>query len=184
MVTDHLADHWKSGIAMHNIRLHIAILLAMALMLPALRVAAAGEPRIAELSSLDKQYMTQQRELIADLAALELGRRFNGNPDNDLQILQLLLDRRLVLPDQTRELQAMGIILGDLLAADLGMDWVVYEDPQGRSRALRYQQSDEYLFPVTMISRRREVGNQTPVAVIYQKARDIIEPLLPAQPFQ
>ena len=170
--------------AMNNIRPHIALLLALALLLPALRVAAAGEARITELSYLDRQYMAQQRELIADLAVLELGRRFNGNPDNDLEILQLLLDRRLVRSDQTRELQAMGIIMGDLLAADLGMDWVVYEDSQGRSRALRYRQSDEYLFPVTMISRRREVGNQTPVTVIYQKARDIIEPLLPAQPFQ
>ena len=35
-----------------------------------------------------------------------------------------------------------------------------------------------------MISSRREVGNQTPVTVIYQKARGIIAPLLPAQPFQ
>lgn len=167
-----------------NTRNHIALLLAIALVLPALRVAAAGEARITELSYLDKQYMTQQRELIADLAALELGRSFNGNQDNDLEILQLLLDRRLVRSDQTRELQAMGIIMGDLLAADLGMNWVIYEDSQGRSRALRYQQSDEYLFPVTMISRRREVGNQTPVAVIYQKARDIIAPLLPARPYQ
>ena len=169
---------------MNNIRSHIALMLAMALMLPALRVVAAGEPRITELSYLDKQYMTQQRELIADLASLELGRRFNGDQANDLEILQLLLDRRLVRSDQTAELQAMGIIMGDLLAADLGMNWVVYEDQQGRSRALRYQQSDEYLFPVTMISRRREVGNQTPVAVIYQKARDIIAPMLTQQPFQ
>jgi len=167
-----------------NTRNHIALLLAIALVLPALRVAAAGEARITELSYLDKQYMSQQRELIADLAALELGRSFNGNQDNDLEILQLLLDRRLVRSDQTRELQAMGIIMGDLLAADLGMNWVIYEDSQGRTRALRYQQSDEYLFPVTMISRRREVGNQTPVAVIYQKARDIIAPLLPARPYQ
>ena len=169
---------------MNNIRSHITVLLTLALLLPALRVAAAGEARISELSYLDRQYMSQQRELIGDLAALELGRRFNGNADNDLEILQLLLDRHLVRSDQTRELQAMGIIMGDLLAADLGMDWVVYEDSQGRSRALRYRQSDEYLFPVTMISRRREVGNQTPVTVIYQKARGIIEPLLPAQPFQ
>jgi hypothetical protein len=167
-----------------NTRNHIALLLTIALVLPALRVAAAGEARITELSYLDKQYMSQQRELIADLAALELGRSFNGNQDNDLEILQLLLDRRLVRSDQTRELQAMGIIMGDLLAADLGMNWVIYEDSQGRTRALRYQQSDEYLFPVTMISRRREVGNQTPVAVIYQKARDIIAPLLPARPYQ
>ena len=118
------------------------------------------------------------------LAAASLGRRFNGNKNSDLQILQLLLDRRLVTPEQTRELQAMGVIMGDLLAADLDMHWVIYEDRQGRSRALRYRETEEYLFPITMISRRQEADNHTPVAAIYQKAYDIIAPLRPALPFR
>ena len=75
-------------------------------------------------------------------------------------------------------------VLGDLLAADLGMHWVIYEDKYGRSRALRYGQSEEYLFPVTMISRRQEADNQTPVVDIYQKAHDIIDAVKPPLPFQ
>lgn len=165
----------------HADPLRVLLLAAMLLLLPSQSMAA--EARISDLSYLDRQYMTQQRELLGDLAALELGRRFNGTRNNDLEVLQLLLDRRLVTAGQTRELQAMGIVMGDLLAAELDMHWVVYEDGVGRSRALRYQESDEFLFPVTMISRRQEVGNQTPVAVIYQKAYDIIAPLVPAQPF-
>ena len=146
--------------------------------------AADDTARIGELSQLDRQYMTQQRDLLNDMASLELGRRFNGDKDNDLQLLQLMLDRRLVRPDQTRELQAMGVIMGDLLAAELDMHWVVYEDAHGRSRALRYKETDEYLFPITMISRRQEADNDTPVAVIYQKAYDIIAPLRPDLPFR
>ena len=46
--------------------------------------------------------------------------------------------------------------MGDLLAVELGMHWIVYEDDMGRSRALRYQQSEVVLFPITMIARRRE----------------------------
>ena len=146
--------------------------------------AADNTLRIGQLSELDRQYMTQQRDLLNDMASVELGRRFTGDRDNDLQLLQLLLDRRLVRPDQTRELQAMGVIMGDLLAADLDMHWVIYEDAHGRSRALRYRGSDEYLFPITMISRRQEADNHTPVAAIYQKAYDIIAPLQPALPFR
>jgi len=146
-------------------------------------VLAETTVKIGELSSLDRQYMTQQRDLLQDLASIKLGRRFNGDKNNDLQILQLLLDRRLVRADQARELQAMGVIMGDLLAANLDMHWVIYQDAQGRSRALRYKESDEYLFPITMISRRREAGNQTPVTEIYQKAYDIIAALQPALPF-
>ena len=144
----------------------------------------ATDARISELSYLDNQYMAQQRALLADLVATNFGARFSGAKDHDLQLLQSLLDRGIVQPDQSRELQAMGIIMGDLLAAELDMHWVVYEDRLGRSRALRYQQSNEYLFPVTMISRRREADNHSPVTAIYQKAYDIIEPLRTPLPFQ
>jgi hypothetical protein len=128
--------------------------------------------------------MAQQRASLEDLAARNLGQQFNGDKNNDLELLQRLLDRRLVRPDQTRELQAMGVIMGDLLAEDLDMHWVIYEDARGRSRALRYRDSDNFLFPMTMISRRREADNRTPVAEIYQKAHDIIAPLQSPLPFQ
>lgn len=139
---------------------------------------------IADLSNTDQLFMQQQRQILQDLAASNLGRQFSGDKDRDLDLLQTLLDKNLVHSDQVRESQAMGVILGDLLASDLGMHWVIYEDKTGRSRALRYQESDNYLFPITMISRRREAGNQTPVTVIYQKAYDIIDESRPALPFQ
>lgn len=160
------------------------VLLVLSVLLLASAASAQREARISDMSQLDRQYMTQQRDLLADLASNNLGRRFNGNKENDLQILQLLLDRRLVRAEQTRELQAMGVIMGDLLAEELGMHWVIYEDGLGRSRALRYRESQEYLFPITMISRRQEADNQTPVAAIYQKAYDIIDPLRPELPFR
>jgi len=139
---------------------------------------------IGELSYFDQQYMAQQRALLNDLAARNFGREFRGDKDADLALLQSLLDRQLVRADQARELQAMGVVMGDLLAADLGMHWVIYEDKIGRSRALRYRDSDDYLFPITMISRRREADNLKPVAEIYQKAATIIADRKPPLPFQ
>ncbi len=140
--------------------------------------------RIGELTNTDLQYMADQRANLDDLATRNFGHPFNGNKDNDLTLLQRLLDKRLVSPDQTRELQAMGVIMGDLLAADLGLHWVIYEDRMGRSRALRYKQSDNYLFPMTMISRRQEADNHTRVTAIYRKAHDIMAASIPALPFQ
>jgi hypothetical protein len=139
---------------------------------------------IGELSRMDLQFMAEQRQSLQDLAAMNLGRQFSGDKEHDLELLQTLLDRQLVRADQVRELQAMGVIMGDLLAADLDMHWVIYEDAEGRSRALRYAETDNYLFPITMIARRREVGNQTSVQEIYQKAYDIINDSRPAPPFQ
>ncbi len=139
---------------------------------------------IGELSKVDLQFMQQQRQILQDLAAGNVGRQFSGNKERDLDLLQTILDRQLVRGDQVRELQAMGVIMGDLLAAELDMHWVIYEDRAGRSRALRYGNTDNFLFPMTMIARRREAGNTTPVTIIYQKAYDIIDLSRPALPFQ
>ncbi|MBE9537647.1 MAG: DUF3806 domain-containing protein [Proteobacteria bacterium] len=146
--------------------------------------AAEQAPQISEPSYLDHQYMTQGRATLDDLARSHLGGQFNGNKNNDLTLLQQLLDRRLVRSDQKKELQAMGVIMGDLLAEELDLHWVIYEDSIGRSRALRYKKTENYLFPMTMISRRREAGNLSPVSDIYQRAVDLIKPQLPPLPFQ
>lgn len=146
--------------------------------------AHAQQPsEVDELSKLDLAYMDQQRALLGALAATELGRHFSGDRQRDLDLLQTLLDRQLVRPEQTGELQAMGVVMGDLLAAEYDLHWVVFIDQAGRSRALRYRDSDFMLFPVTMISRRRSAGDTTPVADIYRKAADTIERSTPAPPF-
>ena len=92
---------------------------------------------MGDLTNVDWQFMAQQQETMQDLAMMNLGRQFNGDRKLDLELLQALLDKPLVRPDQVRELQAMGVIMGDRLAAELGRRWVLYEDNVGRSRALR-----------------------------------------------
>jgi hypothetical protein len=147
-------------------------------------VQGAEELEITALSPVDLEYMEQQRELLQQLAKSKLGRSFSGIRANDLALLQTLLDNNLVVGQQTRELQAMGVILGDLLALDLNMHWVVYKDKLGRSRALRYGETEHYLFPVTMISRRRAVGNTDSIDAIYRKAYGIIDRARAPLPFQ
>ena len=149
--------------------------------------AAAGqevEPRSYSLSAIDRGFMEEQRESIDALARTHLGRQIHGDKENDLTVLQQLLDQRLVKPDQVLLLQAMGVVMGDLLSKELKMPWVVYEDKLGRSRALRLGLSDHYLFPITMISRRAEVGADVDVRAIYAKAVAAVEPYLPPRPFQ
>ena len=113
---------------------------------------------IESLTAIDRQFMTDQRMRVERLAN-RLGRGLTGVADRDLDTLQRILDDRLVPAEDTLTLQAMGVVFGDLLGDHLDMDWVVYRDHKGRSRALRYRQMDVYLFPVTMISRRREGGS-------------------------
>lgn len=132
-------------------------------------------PQISQLTALDKGYHSRQRALIDGLARRNLGSQIRGDKHADLSTLQRLLDLRIVRPEQTQELQAMGVILGDLLAKELGMRWVIYEDKVGRSRALRMHSDEQILFPVTMISRRAEGGAQINVRQIFDKALQAME---------
>ena len=158
-------------------------LFASTLIIFAQPLLASGTPKISELTPLDIQYIRTQKSAIQETAR-SVGQNFTGHVENDIALLQRLLDSKKIVRTMTLELQAMGFILGDLLANELDMHWVIYHDTYGRSRALRYKDSENYLFPVTMISRRREVNNLTSVRNIYNKAYETIDPLRDPIPFQ
>jgi len=144
----------------------------------------AREPVISAPTTIDRDFMASQRKTVDDLARRYFGQGITGDKARDLDVMQRLLDGRLVRNEQTLELQAMGIVLGDLLAAEYQLRWIIYEDADGRSRALKHRDSDVFLFPVTMISRRYEVDSRRPVAEIYAEAEAILLPNLPRKPFQ
>lgn len=137
---------------------------------------ATGEVHVGALQPGDEARLREQRELIRDLAALKLGRGLNGERERDLDTLQQLLDRHILGPGQTAELQAMGVVIGDLLARDLDMHWVIYRDDAGRSRALQLGSTPNFLFPITMISRRVDAGIQVSVSEVYAAAVAEMQP--------
>ena len=169
---------------LRNLRLLIAVFVLFMSSLTAPTVLSSElELQIRPLSAIDKHYMAEQRQTVESLAN-RLGRRLSGVTERDLEILQRIIDLRWVESEDVQTQQAMGIVFGDLLANELDMHWVIYKDYVGRSRALRYNNSNNFLFPVTMISRRREVNNLTSVAKIYEKAFNSIAPLRDPLPFQ
>lgn len=137
-------------------------------------LTASGQTTVPDsLSAIDQQFMQQQRDTIDHLARLHLGEQLRQSA-SDLVILQRLLDQQLVARDDTLTLQAMGVVLGDRLAADEGLEWVIYTDRKGRSRALQIPGSKEMLFPITMISRRYETGLNVDVQALYDQAVNIV----------
>ena len=133
---------------------------------------------IESLTAMDRQFMADQRMRVERLTN-RLGRGLTGVADRDLDTLQRILDERLVPAEDTLTLQAMGVVFGDLLGDHLDMDWVVYRDHKGRSRALRYRQMDVYLFPVTMISRRQEGGSERRLKPLFDRTVRDTRLLLP-----
>ncbi|MEJ2415547.1 MAG: DUF3806 domain-containing protein [Exilibacterium sp.] len=156
---------------------------AFCLSLPLGASAGEEEIQIYELSWLDKNHLQKQVERIDDLARTQLGTQIHNNRD-DLELLQRIVNKGLIRRDERLLLQAMGAVLGNLLVEELGLQWMVYEDDLGRSRAACVKDTEHCLFPITMLSRRMEVGIMVKVQDIYDNAVTIITPYLPKSPYQ
>lgn len=113
-----------------------------------------------------------QRDIAHGLARRYVGSSLSADLD-DLRILQAIVDQRVLGSAQAFELQALGIALGDVMVTELGFKWIVLRDKYGRSRALQYKGTENYVFPVTMISRRVEGDLDFTVAELFEKASTV-----------
>ena len=104
--------------------------------------------------------MEQQRATVEGLAN-RLGRRLSGVPAHDLDFLQIIIDRRWIDQEDAKTQQAMGIVFGDLLAKELSLGHLPRSG--GAIASAPVQRSGNYIFPITMISRRLAAKAETPM---------------------
>lgn len=168
----------------------LSLLLALAVSF--LAAGAAADFRInAEDEEKAKQKVTEltwadQNDLARKEQAVErIGQRHFGqslrHDKSDLELLQRIANRKLIKENDVENLQALGVVLGNTLQQELGLEWKVYTDEKGRSRALCVPDTQYCLFPMTMLSRRLEVGLPVNVQTIYQDAVAVIDPYVPDQ---
>jgi hypothetical protein len=139
---------------------------------------------IKELGWMDKNRMEQEVARVNELGQTKLGAPVRRDL-SDLNTLQRIVDRELVAMDDYETQQAMGVVLGNVIQADFPntFEWKIYEDELGRSRALCVRNTSDCLFPVTMLSRRMEVGTKPDVKKIYGDAIRLMEKHLPKLPY-
>lgn len=139
---------------------------------------------IKDLGWMDHNKMEQEIAAVNELAQTKTGNSLRGDL-SDLQTLQRLAEGRWVAHDDYETQQAMGVVLGNVMLADFPttFEWKVYEDKIGRSRAICVKNTTECLFPVTMLSRRMEVGTVPQVRKIYDDAILLMEKHLPKLPY-
>jgi hypothetical protein len=139
---------------------------------------------IADLDWMDKNKMDKEITLVNELAQSKLGTALRKDL-SDLQTLQRIIDSGLVDQDDFKTQQAMGVVMGNVLQADFPqtLEWKVYRDKVGRSRALCAKGTQECMFPVTMLSRRMEVGSKPDVRKIYADAISYMAEYLPQVPY-
>ena len=119
----------------------LSLLLVLAIALPA--AAQLTQRTVSQPESADQLKTKRQLDQVDELARRHLGRRVRGRSTDELDVLQRLLDERFIRADDTFAQQSLGVALGNILATQLPLSWVVVDDDHGHSRALRYRESDD-----------------------------------------
>lgn len=139
-------------------------------------------PVIEELRWVDNGYLERQRALIDEIGRSEFGTRVRKDI-SDLRLLQRIMDNDLVNQTQLVEQQAMGVVLGDVYVSELGLEWRVYQDQEGKSRAVCMPNTSHCLFPITMISKRASLGVKPDIRALYDRGISLIKEHLPKLPY-
>lgn len=140
---------------------------------PAWQADADEMRHISPLTAVDRYQLGRQRELADDLAQHHVGLSLRAQL-LDLRTLQELIDLEVVTKQETYALQALGVAFGDVLVAEYPVTWVHVSDDYGETRALRIGDTDDVVFPVTMISRRIEGGIPVEVRALFDEVGGIV----------
>lgn len=130
---------------------------------------------VTDLTLGQRYALTTQRREISDLVARRLGVLQLKSDKSDLQVLQKLVDRDAIREGDAREWQGLGIVFGDILVEEHGLHWVNYEDELGASKALRWKNTENYVFPVTLFSKRVQFREAINLAAVFEKISADIE---------
>lgn len=136
------------------------------------------DQKISEITQSDISRFEKQRAVIEAYLGDENSKQNYITSAGKLGLLRALLEKKVFKPDQTYEFQCMGVILGDAFVQELGMKWVIVEDQFGRDPAVQYGDSNIILYPLTMISKRNENGEDIDVFDLFNDMAEKVEELL------
>ncbi len=137
----------------------------------------AAPQKVSLPSIADLEWLATQRAVVEKYLGDDDARTKYTKPAGKLGLLRALLTQKVFKPTQTYELQCMGIVLGDTFVQELGMEWVTVEDEHGTDPAVRLPNTSNIIFPLTMISKRVERGEDVDVFDLFNGVADQIEQL-------
>jgi hypothetical protein len=123
--------------------------------------------KVTTLTDADQQRLRVQRAVVEKYLADAVSRQKYQTAAGKLGTIRAILEANVFKPNQTYELQCLGIVLGDAFVQELKMEWVMVEDQYGRDPAVRLPGTSMILFPLTMISKRIERGEKVDVFELF-----------------
>jgi hypothetical protein len=125
------------------------------------------EETIRPATDADLAGIAVQEAVVLGLLHAHYGTPELGRDESDLHLMQRLLDDRAVRPEQTRELECLGTVLGQVFASTTPLRWITVEYAGKRQLALQYPGTTVIVFPGSMILKRVQDGRGIDVDELY-----------------
>lgn len=120
----------------------------------------------------------RQRTRANELSLRYLGTPLRGGSLRNLRILQRLVDGNFIPKEDIMDQQVLGLVLGDVMAQNLNLKWIIIDDKIGHSRALRFKDTQPIFFPITMISKRMTAKEKVNIQALYDPVAAEVEKLV------
>jgi hypothetical protein len=153
-----------------------ALVNEMLTLIPELIPTISQRSEKSSLTRTEVAQLDQQRHLISkrlresyDVYSLPMLR-------SDLNTLQRLVDDKPFSIEQEYEWSCAGVVFGDVIASELGLDWIAQCDEYGVEPALNYNKTSITVFPRPMILKRVEKGERADlIFLLDQLAKSVDE---------
>lgn len=144
---------------------------------PEKKLPSQPEQEITALTEADQQRLRDQRAVVEKYLDNDDARQKYKAAAGKLGTIRAILQAGIFKRDQSYELQCLGVVLGDVFVQELGMEWIIVADEDGRDPAVRMPNTTIILYPLTMISKRVERGERVDAFELYNGVVDYVEGL-------
>ncbi|MBC7996440.1 MAG: DUF3806 domain-containing protein [Leptolyngbya sp.] len=130
---------------------------------PEQTVQSHPQQKITTLNEADKKRLSEERTVVEHYLGDPASKEKYKTAAGKVGTIRAILKAGVFKPNQTYELQCLGVVLGDAFVQELKMEWIMVEDEHGRDPAIRMQGTSTILYPLTMISKRIERGEKVDI---------------------
>jgi Domain of unknown function (DUF3806) len=135
------------------------------------------EQSIHPATEADRNRISAQIAAVLEMLRSRYGNVQLRHTEDDLRLLQRLQDDGGLQAGHEEELECVGIVFGQVLAARTPLQWVTVEWQGERVLALRYPNTSVIVFPGSMIAKRINRGERVEFASFFESVLAQVEQL-------
>jgi len=133
------------------------------------------EETILPATDADRARIANHEAAVLKLLRARYGAVQLRRVEADLDLLQRLSDDGVLRAGQDTELEAVGVVFGQVLVAGTQLRWITVEWDGERTLALQYPNTTVIVFPQSMIAKRVDGGERVNFRSLYRGVVDQVE---------